>query len=54
MRDAVSSRKTTDAETALARLQNAGAVISTTEAALFELLERAGTPQFKEISQLVK
>jgi len=54
IRDAVSSRKTTDAETALARMQNAGVVISTTEAALFELLERAGTPQFKEISQLVK
>jgi nicotinamidase-related amidase len=54
LRDAVSSRRTTDAETALARLQNAGAVISTTEAALFELLERAGTPQFKEVSQLVK
>lgn len=54
IRDAISSRKTSDAEAALARLQNAGAVISTTEAALFELLERAGTPQFKEISQLVK
>jgi nicotinamidase-related amidase len=54
IRDAVSSRKTTDADAALARLQNAGAVITTTEAALFELLERAGTPQFKEISQLVK
>jgi nicotinamidase-related amidase len=54
IRDAVSSRKTTDAEAALARLQTAGAVISTVEAALFELLERAGTPQFKEISQLVK
>ena len=54
IRDAVSSRKTTDAEAALARLQNAGAVLTTVEAALFELLERAGTPQFKEISRLVK
>ena len=54
VRDGVSSRKSTDAEAALERLQNAGAVITTTEAALFELLERAGTPQFKEISQLVK
>jgi len=54
LRDAVSSRKTTDSETALARMQNAGAVVSTTEAALFELLERAGSPQFKEISKLVK
>lgn len=54
IRDAVSSRKTTDADAALARLQNSGAVITTAEAALFELLERAGTPQFKEISQLVK
>lgn len=54
IREGVSSRKTTDAQSALARLQSAGAVISTTEAALFELLERAGTPPFKEISQLVK
>lgn len=54
IRDGVSSRKTTDAEAALARMQNAGAVLNTTEAALFEMLERAGTPQFKEISCLVK
>ena len=54
IRDAVSSRRTTDAEAALARLQSAGAIVNTSEAALFELLERAGTPQFKEISRLVK
>lgn len=54
IRDGISSRKTTDAEAALNRMQSAGAVLTTTEAALFELLEKAGTYQFKEISELVK
>ena len=31
----------------------AGAVVSTVEAALFELLERAGTPEFKEVQKLI-
>jgi nicotinamidase-related amidase len=52
--DAVASRSTTDHEHALRRLENAGAVITTSEAAVFEWAGRAGTPQFKEISRLVQ
>ena len=38
---------------ALTRLERAGAVVSTVEAVLFELLERAGTPEFKQVQRLV-
>ncbi|HFE52678.1 MAG TPA: hydrolase, partial [Bacteroidetes bacterium] len=34
--------------------RKAGAVITVTETALFELLVRAGTAEFKQISALVK
>lgn len=52
--DAVGSRNAIDRETALRRLDSSGAVLTTTEAALFEWCEIAGTPQFKEISRLVR
>lgn len=52
--DATSSRKPRDRELALARMEGAGAVGSSTEAALFELLGRAGTDEFKAIQRLVK
>jgi len=52
--DAISSRKKLDHETAIDRMQQAGVILTTTEAVLFELLEHAGTPEFKQISQLVK
>ena len=52
--DCIASRKSYDKEVALRRLERAGAVLMTTEAVLFELLERAGTPEFKAISKLVK
>lgn len=51
--DAVGSRHKLDYERGLERLQRAGAVISTVETALFELLARAGTPEFKAIQQLI-
>ncbi len=51
--DAVGSRHAEDRERALERMQSAGAVISTVEAALFELLERAGTPEFKSVQRLI-
>jgi len=53
-RDAVSSRKSIDYETALQRMSHAGVVITTVEAVLFELMEKAGTPEFKEVSRLIK
>lgn len=53
-RDAVSSRRKLDWRTAMERLQQAGAIITTTEAVLFEMLEAAGSNEFKAISRLVK
>ncbi|MDA0808247.1 MAG: hydrolase [Planctomycetota bacterium] len=52
--DAVGSRKPLDREIALQRMASSGAVITTTESVLFEWCERAGTPEFKEISRLVR
>jgi nicotinamidase-related amidase len=51
--DAVGSRHRIDYDRGLERLERAGAIVSTVEAALFELLERAGTPEFKAIQKLV-
>jgi nicotinamidase-related amidase len=51
--DAVGSRHQADHERALVRLERAGAVVSTLEAVLFELLGRAGTPEFKAVQGLV-
>lgn len=51
--DAVGSRHAIDYERGLERLERAGAVVTTVEAALFELLERAGTPEFKAIQKLI-
>jgi nicotinamidase-related amidase len=51
--DAVGSRHAIDYERGLERLERAGAVVSTVEAVLFELLERAGTPEFKEVQKLI-
>jgi len=52
--DAVGSRFDLDYRTALARMDSAGATLTTTEAALFEWCEIAGTPEFREISQLAR
>jgi nicotinamidase-related amidase len=51
--DAVGSRHQLDYERGLERLERAGAVVSTVESVLFELLERAGTPKFKAIQRLI-
>lgn len=52
--DAVCSRRSKDLEWALHRMAAAGAVITTTESALFELVERCGTDAFKLVAGLVK
>jgi nicotinamidase-related amidase len=52
--DAVGSRFAIDYETALRRMETAGATLTTTEACLFEWCEVAGTPEFKEISRLAR
>jgi nicotinamidase-related amidase len=51
--DAVGSRHQLDYQRGLERLERAGAVISTVESVLFELLERAGTPEFKAVQRLI-
>ena len=52
--DAVSSRKEIDYKTALERMRHHGAEVTTAESVLFEILNVCGTPQFKEISRIVK
>ena len=52
--DAVNSRRPADKHWALERLQASGAQITTTESALFELVERCDTPDFKTVATLVK
>ncbi|MFM2093814.1 MAG: hypothetical protein RIS70_938 [Planctomycetota bacterium] len=52
--DAVSSRGSLDMQTALRRMESAGATLVTTESALFEWCETAGTDTFKQISQIVR
>ncbi len=52
--DAVCSRDDGNRDRALNLMERAGAVITSTEAAAFQILERAGTPEFKEISSLLK
>jgi len=52
--DAVTARHTIDHETALRRMESSGAVLTTTEGALFEWCTQAGTPEFKQISALAK
>jgi len=52
--DATSSHKKEDYEIAIERLRDSGAVITTTEALIYELSERAGTQNFKRILELVK
>lgn len=51
--DAVGSRHQIDYDTALPRLERAGAVVTTIEAALLELCERAGTPEFKAVQKVI-
>jgi len=52
--DAVSSRTKLNWKIGLQRMQAAGAVISSTEMIIYELLGRSGTPEFKEMLQYLK
>ncbi len=53
-RDAVGSRTADNKEVGLHKLEAAGATVTSVETALFELLRRAGTDQFKQVQALVK
>lgn len=52
--DAVSSRAPANRTLALERMASEGAEITSTEMALFEMLEVAGSDEFKAISRLVR
>ena len=51
--DAVGSRHRSDYELGLRRMDDAGAQLGSVESVLFELLERAGTPEFKAVQKLI-
>ena len=52
--DACGSRRAADKAAALERLQSAGAQRVTTEMVLFEWLERAATPEFRDLLPLIR
>lgn len=52
--DCIGSRRETDREMAVRRAGQEGAILTTSEAILFELLKEAGTPLSKEILRIVK
>ncbi|MCX5816643.1 MAG: isochorismatase family protein [Proteobacteria bacterium] len=52
--DAVSSRTPENCRVALERMGRAGAVITSTEMFIYELLQKAGTDEFKAVLQLVR
>lgn len=54
VRDAVCSRFQSDYESAVSMAARAGAVVSTTETVLFQLVKVAGTDSFKAVSRLVR
>ena len=52
--DAVGSRTDTDRDIGLARMERAGAELTSVEMALFELLGSSDAPAFKEVQGIVK
>ncbi len=52
--DGCCSRDAASHESAMARLRDAGAVITTTESVLYELVGEAGTDEFRELLRIVK
>lgn len=53
-RDAVIARTMANWETGLQLIEGAGAVVTSTEAAVFDLLKQAGTEEFQQLSRVVK
>lgn len=52
--DAVSSRNTLDKDVSILRAQQEGALLTTAETVIFQLVEKAGTEEFKKISEIIK
>lgn len=53
-KDATSSHAVVDRETAVNRMADSGATITTTEATIYELAEKSGTDEFRKILEIVK
>jgi len=53
-RDATSSRRRENWEAGLHRVDRAGAVLSSTEMMIYELLRKSGTPEFRAMLPLLK
>jgi hypothetical protein len=53
-RDAVTSRTAENRDVGLRKMEQAGAVVTSVEAALFELLGAAGSDEFKTVQGLIK
>lgn len=54
VKDAICSRTKDNFKAGIEFMRNAGAVITCTETVLFQLLEKAGTEEFKTISKRIK
>jgi len=52
--DAVSSRTELNYQTGLERIREIGAIVGNTEMIIYELLHKAGTPEFKELLPYLK
>jgi nicotinamidase-related amidase len=52
--DAVSSRTLQNRDIALRRMEKEGVTVTSTEMLIYELLQRAGTDEFREALKLVK
>ncbi|MCK5023911.1 MAG: hydrolase [Candidatus Aenigmarchaeota archaeon] len=52
--DAVSSRKKFDTKIAIKRLRQSGVFLNTVESIIFQLMDSAGTDEFREIIRVVK
>jgi nicotinamidase-related amidase len=52
--DCITSRRPENKQAALARLTQAGAIQTTLEMVLFEMMRTADSPQFKAIQNLIK
>ncbi len=54
VRDAVISQNKRNARNALELAAQAGAIVTTAETALFQMVKTSAAPEFKGLSQLVK
>lgn len=53
-KDCVCSRKKEDWETGLNLIQQAGGIVTCAETVIFQILRRAGTPEFKKMLEVLK